>query len=70
MTRAVGRSVDARCTHARARLTPCCPHAVPHACRKVWLREVGSPKSVITGAAFTNQRVVESYSFENFQVRR
>jgi acylphosphatase len=37
---------------------------------KIWLAEVGSPKSHITKAIFSELRPIETYSFADFDVRR
>lgn len=35
-----------------------------------WLSKEGSPKSVITGASFTEAKAIAGYSFEDFGVKR
>lgn len=37
---------------------------------KVWLKETGSPKSRIDKVAFSNQREIDRYSFQTFEIRR
>merc|ERR1712223_1542786 len=37
---------------------------------KVWLKETGSPQSRIDKVAFSNQREIDRYSFQTFEIRR
>ena len=37
---------------------------------QVWLKETGSPKSRIDKVAFSNQREIDRYSFQTFEIRR
>ena len=37
---------------------------------KLWLTTTGSPKSNITGANFTNEHVVDSFEYTEFDIKR
>lgn len=38
--------------------------------RKKWLSETGSPQSRIDNAEFSEPKILNDYSFQNFEIRR